>query len=148
MGPRRRTTYFDIDADYEPTEDGWVIEGPDALNLFARWLPSDADGCVLTVLLDAAYRVIGCDVIADTQAEAKSLRSDSVLRSVQEAQAARFILVNLSTGQHRTPSRQERVVARMVGLRAAMLGVDMVDYAVIARMGGYWSAYAMDLADW
>lgn len=146
MGRKSRTTYFAVSGDKTKGE-GWIVEGPDALNMFVRRLPSDADGCLPVVLLDRDYRVIGCDVVADSTAEARRLTPNVVLRSVTGIQAPQFVLVQVQR-LLRDPSRHERYIARMIGVRASMVGVVMVDHAVVSRKHGYWSAWAVDSVDW
>lgn len=141
MGRKSRTTYFDVSS-HEGDDDGWVIEGPDALAMFVRRLPSDADGCLLAVLLDADYRVIGCDVVADSVREASNLTARDALRPVIGIGSNTFALVQVAAGRVHLPSRRSQVVARLIGLTASLLGFRLLDYAVVSRRGGYWSAWA------
>jgi DNA repair protein RadC len=127
---------------------GWTLEGPDAAAMFVRWLGEDASGCSLAVMLDLQYRVIGCDVVAETRVEASRLTSLSVLTHVREAGARRFILARRRLDDGIQPTRREVVVARLIGLSASVGNIPMVDHIIVGTDGGYWSAWAQDAIDW
>jgi DNA repair protein RadC len=139
-----RTVYADLD---DIDEDGWIIDGPDAAAMFTRWLGKDAIGCTLAVLLDHAYRVIGCDVVASNRMEASRLTGHSVLRHVQKASAKRFILTARPKGGDFLPTRRQAVVARIIGLSANLNNTPMVDHIIVGNRG-YWSAWAQSAVDW
>jgi DNA repair protein RadC len=139
-----RTTYPGRPA----TSRGWTLEGPDAAAMFVRWLGEDTSGCTLAVMLDGQYRVVGCDIVAETRVKASRLTSLSVLTHVRETGARRFILARSRLDDSIQPTRLEVVVARLIGLSASVGNTPLVDHIIVGSVGGYWSAWAQDAVDW
>jgi DNA repair protein RadC len=144
MNDYTRTVYADLD---DSDQGGRTIDGPDAAAMFTRWLGKDAIGCTVAVLLDHAYRVIGCDVVASNRLEASRLTAHSVLRHVQKAGAKRFILTARPKSGDFLPTRRQAVVARIIGLSAHLNNTPMVDHIIVGNRG-YWSAWAQSAVDW
>jgi DNA repair protein RadC len=144
MGGYPRTRYPGNPAD----ADGWTLEGPDAVAMFVRWLGKDVAGCTVAVMLDRRYRVVGCNIVAETRIEASRLTSRSVLMHVREAGAQRFILARSRLDVSIQPTRQEVVVTRSIGLSASHGNVPMVDHIIVGTDGGYWSAWAHNAVNW
>jgi DNA repair protein RadC len=139
-----RTIYAERD---DSDRGGWIIEGPDAAAMFVRWLGKDAVGCTLAVMLDNGYRVVGCDVVSENRREAARLTAHTVLAHVHRSGARRFILASRPIDGNFLPTRRQAVVARMVGLAAALADTPMVDHVIVGNRG-YWSAWAQSAVEW